>query len=84
LSDHPAITMYGTTWCYESRRAKKLLDENGIEYLFIDIDSDLDGRSYVEQVNRGFRSVPTIVFADGSILVEPSMKILKEKLGIAE
>jgi len=74
--------MYGTTWCYESRRAKKILDENGITYEFIDIDQDMDGRRYVEQVNNGFRSVPTIVFPDGKILVEPSVKELKEKLGI--
>ncbi len=78
------ITMYGTTWCFESRRAKRLLDENGIDYTFIDIDDDMDGRRYVEQVNNGFRSVPTIVFPDGSILVEPTLKDLKDKLGLAD
>lgn len=78
------ITMYGTSWCYESRRAKRLLDENGIDYTFIDIDSDMDGRRYVEQVNNGFRSVPTIVFPDGSILVEPTVKELKGKLGLPD
>jgi hypothetical protein len=36
----------------------------------------------VESLNHGFRSVPTIVWADGSMLVEPTEAELVEKLGI--
>lgn len=77
------IIMYGTTWCYESRRAKTLLDENNIPYEWVDIDRDLEARKFVEQVNNGCRSVPTIVFPDGSILVEPSNLALSKKLGLS-
>lgn len=77
------IIMYGTTWCYESKRARAVLDQNNIPYTWIDIDQDLEARKYVEKVNRGFRSVPTIVFPDGSILVEPSSMELSRKLGLA-
>jgi glutaredoxin-like protein len=76
------ITLYGTTWCFESRRARRMLDDNNIAYEWIDIDEDADGRKYVESVNRGNRSVPTIVFPDGSILVEPSTSELTRKLGL--
>jgi glutaredoxin len=48
----------------------------------VDIDQDPEGREYVMKVNDGSRSVPTIVFPDGSILVEPSNAELAEKLGI--
>ena len=77
------IILYGTTWCYESRRAKTLMDQNNIPYEWIDIDYDEAGRKYVESVNRGYRSVPTIVFPDGSLLVEPSTVVLKNKLGLS-
>ncbi len=77
------IIMYGTTWCYESRRARATLDQHNIPYEWIDIDLDMDGRKFVESVNRGYRSVPTIVFPDGSILVEPSSTELNRKLGLA-
>jgi len=80
--DNAKIILYGTTWCYESRRARRTLDENNIEYQWIDIDEDAEGRKYVESVNNGYRSVPTIVFPDGSILVEPSTLELSRKLGI--
>ncbi|HEX9017771.1 MAG TPA: glutaredoxin domain-containing protein [Anaerolineaceae bacterium] len=76
------IIMYGTNWCYETRRARAVFDKNNIEYEYIDIDYDMDARKYVETVNRGYRSVPTIVFPDGSILVEPSTSELNRKLGL--
>jgi mycoredoxin len=77
------IKMYGTNWCYGSRQARKLLDSTGIAYEYIDIDLDMEARSYVEQVNNGYRSVPTMVFPDGSILVEPSTSELRLKLGLS-
>jgi mycoredoxin len=58
------------------------MDRNQIPYHWIDIDADADGRRFVEQVNHGNRSVPTIVWKDGSILVEPSVDELEKKLGI--
>ncbi len=77
---NPTIVMYGTTWCFDSRRARRIFDELEIPYQWIDIDKDETARSYVEEVNHGFRSVPTIIFPDGSMLVEPSNEVLREKL----
>ena len=78
----PQITIYGTSWCGGSRRARLLFDQNNIPYTWIDIDLDDQAAKYVESVNRGFRSVPTIVWPDGSILVEPSEDQIEKKLGI--
>ena len=77
------IVLYGTTWCYQSKQAKSILDKNNIPYLWVDIDKDEQGRAFVEKTNHGFRSVPTIVFPDGAILVEPSEKVLKQKLNLS-
>lgn len=75
------ILFYATSWCPDCRRAKTVLDQHKAIYRFIDIDKDAEGRQYVEKVNHGNRSVPTIVFPDGSILVEPSNAQITEKLG---
>jgi mycoredoxin len=82
MSDTPEITLYGNTWCGGSRRAKLLFEKKGIPYTFIDLDKDEKAAKYVESLNHGFRSVPTIVWADGSMLVEPSEAQLAEKLGV--
>jgi mycoredoxin len=76
------ILFYGTSWCYSSRKARTLFDQNHILYEWIDIDYDEEARKYVESVNRGFRSVPTLLFPDGTLLVEPTTDELCSKLGI--
>jgi mycoredoxin len=82
MNDIPEITLYGNSWCGGSRRARLLLDRKGIPYRWVDIDKDEAAAKYVESLNNGFRSVPTIVWADGSRLVEPSEAQLAQKLGV--
>lgn len=77
------FTVYGTIWCADCRRARALLKEFNVEYTWVDIDSDAAARTYIQELNNGNRSVPTIVFADGSVLVEPTNIELKQKLGLA-
>src|SRR5215470_2287993 len=74
--------MYGTTWCQDCKRAKQFFGEHRVPYAFVDVEQDADGLRYVEQVNHGKRVVPTILFQDGAILVEPSNAELAEKLGL--
>jgi glutaredoxin-like protein len=78
----PELTVYATSWCPDCRRARNFFDQHHIPYKWVDIDKDMEGRKYVESVNHGNRSVPTILFPDGSTLVEPSNKQLEEKLKI--
>jgi mycoredoxin len=81
-SNPTEIIVYGTAWCGDTRRARTFLDRNKIVYQWIDIDKDPAARAFVEKVNRGYRSVPTIIFPDGSMLVEPSESKLAEKFGL--
>jgi mycoredoxin len=75
-----SIVMYGTPWCGDCRVARRVLDQHRIEYQYIDIEQDEAARRYVVEVNRGNQSVPTILFPDGSVLVEPSANLLTRKL----
>ena len=73
------IVMYSTTWCPDCRRAKKFLNKNKVSYIEVDVDKDEKGKEFVMEVNNGARVVPTIIFPDGDILVEPSTQELKAK-----
>jgi len=75
------IKMYGTTWCGDCKRSRAFLEEKGVEYEFIDIKKDKAAMKYVKKVNKGMRTVPTVMFDDGSVLVEPSNEELGKKLG---
>lgn len=78
----PAITVFGAYWCPDCRRSKQFLGEHQIPYRWVDIEKDPDGEAYVLEKNAGKRIIPTIEFADGSILVEPSNAALAAKLGL--
>lgn len=80
--NQPSITVYGATWCPDCRRAKKFLGEQQVEYKWVDIEQDPEAVAYVERVNKGKRIIPTIVFGDGSVLVEPTNAELARKLGL--
>jgi len=72
------IVIYATNWCIDCRRARRFFDRHAIPYRWIDIDHDAEGERYVFEVNKGKRSVPTILMPDGNILVEPSDKQLSD------
>jgi len=74
------ITMYSTDWCSDCRVAKRVFAEEHIAYVEINIEREPSGAENVRSLNNGNQVVPTIVFPDGSILVEPSAAVLKEKL----
>jgi len=78
MSTQPEATLivYSTAWCGDCRRSKRWLDANNVPYTNINIDEDETAADRVVEINKGSRSVPTIVFPDGSVLVEPSNRAL--------
>ena len=74
------IVMYATETFSDCRRAKNFFDTNGISYLKIGLEGNEEATKFVIQVNKGNRSVSTIIFPDGEVLVEPSWKELEEKI----
>lgn len=75
------VTMYSTTWCGYCRRLKSQMDREGIAYTEINIEQDPDSAAFVEKANGGNQTVPTVLFADGSTLTNPSLAQVREKLG---
>ena len=79
-SINPAkIVMYTTQYCSDCRQAKAFFEANDIPYIPISIEGNREATEFVMRMNNGYKSVPTIIFPDGSVLVEPSWKELKEK-----
>jgi len=74
------MTIYSTPWCGYCHRLMKQLDREGVAYDHIDIEQDAGAADYVMSVNGGTQTVPTVVFADGSALTNPSLAQVKDKL----
>lgn len=75
------FTMYSTPWCGYCYRLKGQLQREGIDFREVDIEQDPDSARIVEEVNRGNQTVPTVVFADGTAMTNPSLAQVKAKIG---
>lgn len=74
------ITMYSTVWCGYCHRLKTALKSAGIPFTEVDIEHDDAAAAFVRGVNGGNQTVPTVKFADGSALTNPSLADIKAKL----
>lgn len=74
------LTMYSTTWCGYCMRLKRMMDREGIAYDEVNIEQDEAAADFVMSVNGGNRTVPTVVFPDGTALTNPSIDQVKATL----
>lgn len=79
----PEITLYGAPWCPDCKRSKLFLAQHRVAFNWVDIDQDQDGLRYVERLQQGGRTIPTIVFGEGDFLLEPTDEALAKKLGLS-
>ncbi|GAA1705686.1 mycoredoxin [Fodinicola feengrottensis] len=78
-----SVTMYSTPWCGYCKRLKAQMGRESIPYTEVDIEQDPAAAKLVMSVNGGNQTVPTLVFADGTALTNPSLAQVKEKLASA-
>lgn len=78
----PLPIMYSTPWCGYCFRLKGQLDREGIAFEMVDIEKDPTAAEIVMKVNGGNRTVPTVVYPDGTAQTNPSLKQVKQQLGL--
>ncbi|MEA2647040.1 MAG: mycoredoxin [Chloroflexota bacterium] len=66
------IRIYYAPWCGECRLARRIFEEHNLEYELIDIDNNPEAQRVVQEINNGYKSVPTILFPSGGVVVEPN------------
>ena len=75
------IILYGADWCPDCRRAKAFLNDNNVEFSFIDVDIDKEATARVEKINNGKRIIPTLIINEKSY-TNPDNMALSSVLGI--
>lgn len=74
------LLMFSATWCQNCRRAKQMLDEAGIAYEEIDLDTDLMAEALVIERSGGRRVVPTLRFDERIFVFNPDPGLLHRLL----
>ncbi len=76
------IRVAGTLWSPGSHDVKDFLSRHQIAYQWLDIESDAKARALVEETHRGALRIPTVFFPDGTILVEPTIREVADRVGL--
>ena len=79
---YEGIRIAGTLWSLSSHEVKDFLTRHQIPYQWLDIEKDSSARRLVEGVSSEVTKLPVIVFPDGSVLIDPDLKVLAEKVGL--
>ena len=76
-----SLTVYTTPWCGYCHRLTRQLDRAGVAYATVDIEADAEAAKFVEGVNGGNQTVPTVVLPDGDALTNPPIALVLARLG---
>lgn len=79
-TDMSDLTIYTTSWCPFSIRLLTDLDRAGVDFTDIDVDQDSKASELVKSLNHGNRTVPTVVFPDGTSMTNPGVRQVVAKL----
>lgn len=74
------IIVYSTPWCGYCHRLMRQLDRERISYTEVDIERRPEAAEIVMALNDGLKTVPTLVFSDGTSLSNPSLAQVKAHL----
>lgn len=73
------LTVYGADWCGDTKRTRRILDDAGISYTYVDVDGDKAGEQKLADWNNGRTEYPTLDM-NGAIAVNPPPAKLAELL----
>jgi thioredoxin reductase (NADPH) len=79
---YDGIRVAGTLWSASSHDVKEFLARSQIPYQWLDIERDSQARELVESSSEGRPRLPTVFFPDGSVMVDPDLRSLADKVGL--
>ncbi|MCI0553458.1 MAG: hypothetical protein L0287_21125 [Anaerolineae bacterium] len=75
------LIVYGHEYCADAIYLQSYLNRNAITYEWRDIEKgDPRFKDELRSLARGYLSVPTVIFPDGEVLVEPNPKEVLARL----
>ncbi|MGO3885594.1 MAG: mycoredoxin [Mycetocola sp.] len=75
------VTVFSTPWCGYCQRLTRQMDQAGVRYTTINIEEHPEAAAVVESINDGNQTVPTLLFASGVALTNPSLREVQQHIG---
>jgi mycoredoxin len=74
------LTVISAPWCGACTRIKSGLTRNNISFVEVNIDDDPVAEKFAAEANGGDWLIPTVLFPDGSVLVNPGINTVRARL----
>ena len=71
---YEGIRVAGALWSPQSHAVKDFLARHQIAYQWLDVEKDASGRLLVDEFKNGAHRLPVVVFPDGVVFVEPTLR----------
>lgn len=81
--EEPALTVYGAPWCPHCKRVKRFLAGHRVKYDSVDIDENPEAIERLKALQEGGQIIPTVVYPDGSLEVNPTDEMLAARIGLS-
>jgi glutaredoxin len=73
------LTVYGADWCGDTKRTRRLLDDAGVRYEYVDVDASPADEQKIADWNNGRAILPTLDL-NGTVSINPPPLTLGELL----
>jgi thioredoxin reductase (NADPH) len=81
LPEAKGLRLVGLQWSPRSHAIKDFLASNLMPYRWLDVTRDPDARVLLDAAGVGTEQLPALFFEDGSVLVNPELRLVAERLG---
>lgn len=71
--------IFGADWCGDCRRAKRVFDEAGAPYRYVDLVAEEAAVEVAREIS-GRTNIPVILYPDRTHQVEPSNEAMRTKI----
>ena len=82
--DHEGIRIIGFQWSPKSHQLKEFLSGNLIPYLWMDVENNPDVEEYLVSADVNRESLPLVVLKDGTSMIDPSLPLLAQRIGLQQ
>ena len=82
---HPAfegLRVVGLRWSVRDHKVRSFLSSNHVPYRWLDAAGD-DGRKLLDERKAQADRLPVVLFPDGTVLVDPELEILAQRVGLS-
>ncbi|HXR37931.1 MAG TPA: FAD-dependent oxidoreductase, partial [Terracidiphilus sp.] len=76
------LRVIGHRWSLKDHKVRSFLSRNHVPYRWLDIGASEDARILMQERHLDPDKLPVVLFADGSVLVDPEPDALAQKVGL--